>query len=129
MRGLLLRLEPLIWGLFGGGMFVGALLLPAWCIVAGVLLPLREHWEVLQGLLPSAQFPILWEHLHFHLSQPLGRAVAWAAVALPLWAGAHQARHLVTDFGGLRWDGLVGGLCYAAAALGSLLAAAAVLAL
>lgn len=121
MRGLLLRLEPLIWGLFGGGMFVGALLLPAWCIVAGVLLPL--------GLLPSASFPILWEHLYSQLSQPLGRAVAWAAVALPLWAGAHQARHLVTDFGGLRWDGLVGGLCYAAAALGSLLAVFAVLAL
>ena len=34
MKTLMLKLEPVIWGLFGAGMMVGVLLFPAWLLVA-----------------------------------------------------------------------------------------------
>jgi fumarate reductase subunit D len=52
--------------------------------------------------------------------------VFFAAIALPLWGGAHHLRHLWLDFGGLKSDGLVGMLCYGLALFGSLAAFVAV---
>jgi fumarate reductase subunit D len=115
MRRVLLVLEPILWGLFSAGMMVGGLLLPAWALVMGVAGPL--------GIASSAtgydQFFALATH-------PLGRLALLAAIALPLWGGAHHLRHLWLDFGGLRSDGLVGTLCYGIALLGSLAAIVAV---
>lgn len=115
MRRVLLVLEPIIWGLFSAGMMVGGLLLPAWALVMGVAGPL--------GIASEA-----WSYDHFHplATHPIGRLVLLAAMALPLWGGAHHLRHLWLDFGGLRSDGLVGALCYGGALLGSLLAIVAV---
>lgn len=110
MRGLLLKLEPLIWVLFGAGMLAGGLLLPA--LILGL------------GFGPAGALG--FEHMHALAASGPGRIVLLAATALPLWAGAHHLRHLWIDFGGLRTDGLVGGLLYGIALLGSVLAVVAV---
>lgn len=116
MKGLLVRLEPLIWMLFGGGMMVTALLYPAWLLTFTLAGPL----DVLS---PGA---LSYERALALASHPLGRLVLVAAIALPLWAGAHQVRHVQIDFGGVARDGWFGSLCYAVALAGSVLAVLAV---
>ena len=106
----MLRLEPIIWLLFGGGMMVGGLLLPAFILVLGIAGPL--------GLVePEA---LSFDRVHGLAASLPGRAVLIAVIALPLWAGAHHLRHVWIDFGGLRSDGLVGPLLYAVALIGSI---------
>ena len=39
MKHFLLRLEPLIWLLFGQGILIGTILLTGWLLVFGVALP------------------------------------------------------------------------------------------
>ena len=99
----MLKLEPIIWGLFGGGMFVGALLLPAWLLVMGVLVPL--------GVVDTVSY----DSLYALATNPIGRLAFLAAIVLPLWAGAHQLRHIFLDFGLLKHDGWIGGLLYGVA--------------
>ena len=40
MRTLLLKLEPLIWFMFGQGIMIGTMLLTGWILVLGILMPL-----------------------------------------------------------------------------------------
>ena len=40
MKTLMLKLEPIIWGLFGAGMMVGVLIFPAWLLVGTLAVPL-----------------------------------------------------------------------------------------
>ena len=40
MRTLLLKLEPLIWFMFGQGIMIGTMLLTGWILVVGLLVPL-----------------------------------------------------------------------------------------
>ena len=115
MRRVLLVLEPILWALFSAGMMVGGLLLPAWALVMGVA-----------GPLCIASTATHYDQAYALASHPLGRLVFLAAIALPLWGGAHHLRHLWLDFGGLRSDGLVGTLCYGLALFGSLAAIVAV---
>jgi len=112
VRSLMLKLEPLIWVLFGGGMMVGGLLLPGLILMLGLAGPL--------GWLPEGA--LAYERVHGLAAHPLGRLLCVGAVALPLWAGAHHLRHVWLDFGGLRSDGIVGPLLYAVALVGSVLA-------
>lgn len=111
MKSLLLRLEPIIWVLFGAGMMVGGLLLPAFILVWGIAGPLG--WVDAQAL--------SWESVHRIFSNPVGRLLLLAAIVLPLWGGAHHLRHVWIDFGGVKSDGLVGSALYAVALVGSLL--------
>ena len=46
MKQLLLRLEPLIWLLFGQGILIGTILLTGWVLVVGLLAPLELVYEV-----------------------------------------------------------------------------------
>jgi len=117
MKTLMLKLEPVIWALFGGGMMVGGLLLPGFIFVLGIAAPL--------GFAPESVSS--FAHLHALASHPIGRLVFLAAIALPLWGGAHHVRHVWIDLGGLKSDGLVGGLCYGVALLGSVAAIVAVI--
>lgn len=119
MKTLLLRLEPVIWLLFGAGIMVGTLLLPAYVLTVGLGAPL--------GLLPEGA--LSYERAHAIASNPLGRLVFLAIIALPLWKGAHHLRSLFGDWLGHGPDGLIGSLLYAVAAVGSLLGIYAVLAL
>jgi fumarate reductase subunit D len=112
----MLRLEPIIWLLFGAGMMVGGFLLPAWIATAGLGLGVSEG-------------ALSYDRMHALLGSPLGRLVALAAMALPLWGGAHHVRHVWIDFGGLRSDAIVGGLLYAVALVGSVAAVVAVVSL
>jgi len=116
VKKLMLKLEPIIWGLFGAGMMVGALLYPAWLLVVGLAAPLgvvSPHALSYERMLGLAQ-------------NPIGRLVFLVAIALPLWAGAHQIRHLQIDLGGIARDAWFGALCYGVALVGSVLAVLAV---
>ena len=108
MKALLLRLEPIIWLLFGQGILLGTILLTGWVLVVGLLAPL--------GIAPA----------HRLAASPIGRLLLLAIVALPLWKGAHHLRSLSIDFGGGGRDAAVATLLYGIAAAGSLLAIAAV---
>jgi fumarate reductase subunit D len=113
VKALMLRLEPVIWVLFGAGMMVGGFVLPAFIATVGL------------GLVGDAA-ALSYDRMYALLSNPLARLVALAALALPLWGGAHHLRHVWIDFGGLRSDGVVGGLLYLLALGGSVAAIVAV---
>jgi fumarate reductase subunit D len=117
VKALLVRLEPAIWALFGGGMLVSALFYPALLLVLTLAAPLGV-------LSPEA---LAYERALALAAHPIGRLVIAAVIALPLWAAAHQVRHLAIDLGGVARDGWFGSLCYAAALAGSVLAVLAVI--
>lgn len=116
MKGLLLRFEPFIWLMFGQGLLIGTMLLTGWVLVAGLAVPL--------GLVPAEA--LSYERAHMLGSNPIGRVVLLALIALPMWKGVHHIRHLCIDFGGARRDAVVAPLLYGIACLGSLLAVVAV---
>jgi fumarate reductase subunit D len=116
MKALLLRLEPVIWLLFGNGIMIGTMLLTGWLLVVGLGFPL--------GLVPADA--LAFERAHALAAHPIGRLVLFALIALPLWKGAHHLRHLSIDFGGGDRDALVAPLLFAVAIAGSLLAIVAV---
>ncbi len=109
MRKLLLRLEPVIWLLFGAGLSLGTILLTGFVLVVGVAIPL--------GIISADA--LSYERAHMLASNFLGRLVLLGLIALPLWKGAHHVRSLFIDFGGEARDGAVGGLLYLIAAIGS----------
>ena len=116
MKHFLLRIEPLVWLLFGQGILIGTILLTGWLIVIGVAAPL--------GLVaPGA---LAYERAHALASHWIGRLVLLALIALPLWKGAHHVRSLSLDFGGAACDATLAAILYSVAALGSLLAICAV---
>jgi fumarate reductase subunit D len=117
MKALLLRLEPVIWLLFGNGIMLGTMLLTGWLLVVGLGIPL--------GLVPADALG--FDRAHALAAHPIGRLVLFALIALPLWKGAHHVRHLSIDFGGGDRDAWVAALLYALAAAGSLLALVAAL--
>jgi fumarate reductase subunit D len=123
VKHLLLKIEPVIWLLFGGGIMVGTILLPGYLLTVGLAGPL--------GLLPADA--LSYERLHGIVSHPLGgilfRVGAMALIALPLWKGAHHLRHFLIDMGGAGSDAVVAPVLYAVAAVGSLLGIAAALSL
>ncbi len=116
MKALLLRLEPVIWLLFGNGILIGTMLLTGWLLVVGLAAPL--------GLVPADA--LAYPRAHALAAHPIGRLVLAALIALPLWKGAHHVRHLSIDFGGGERDALVAPLLYGVASLGCLLAIVAV---
>ncbi len=116
MKQLLLRLEPVIWLLFGQGILIGTILLTGWVLVVGLLAPL--------DLVPADA--LAFERAHRLAAHPIGRLVLLAIAALPLWKGAHHVRSLALDFGGAHRDPAVATLLYGIATVGSLLAIVAV---
>ena len=117
MKHLLLKLEPVIWLLFGAGLSVGTMLLTGFVLVVGLAIPM--------GLVPSEALD--YERAHALASNGFGRLVLLGLIALPLWKGAHHVRSLSVDFNGGDRDGAVGVLLYTAAALCSLIAIVAVI--
>jgi fumarate reductase subunit D len=116
MKQLLLKLEPVIWLLFGQGIMIGTMLLTGWLLVVGVATPL--------GLVSADA--LSYERAFSLGSHPIGRIVLLALVALPLWKGAHHMRHLSLDMGGEERDVVVAPILYGLAALWSVLAILAV---
>ena len=114
MKRFLLRIEPIIWLLFGQGLLIGTMLLTGWVLVVGIAAPL------------GVVAPLTYESAHALAAHPIGRLVLLALVVLPLWKGAHHLRYLSVDFGGESRDVVVAPLLYALAASGSLLAIVAI---
>lgn len=125
MRTLLLKLEPIIWLLFGQGILIGTMLMTGWILVVGLLVPLGVvspdalSYERAHGLATATVLGFV----------PVGQLILAALLVLPLWKGAHHVRSLLIDLGGGERDGLVGSLLYAIAAVGSVMAIVAVVGL
>lgn len=109
MKQLLLRLEPIIWLLFGAGLSVGTMLLTGFVLVVGLAIPL--------GIVSADALD--YERAQMLASNFIGRLFLLGLIALPLWKGAHHIRSLSLDFGGESRDGAVGSLLYLVAAVGS----------
>ena len=110
MRQFLLRIEPIIWLLFGQGLLIGTMLLSGWILVVGIANPLG--WVAPEAL--------AFSRAHALASSVVGRLVLAAVIVLPLWKGAHHLRHLSIDFRGADRDVVVAPILYAVATLGSL---------
>lgn len=116
MKSFLLRIEPIIWLLFGQGIMIGTILLTGWVLVVGLLLPL--------GIVPAEA--LSYERAHMLGSNIVGRLLLAALLILPLWKGAHHVRSLAVDFGGGERDAAVGTFLYLIASAGSVMAILAV---
>jgi fumarate reductase subunit D len=110
MKDLLLRAEPAIWLLFGGGIMGGTILLTAWLLVVGIAAPL--------GLVPVEAMD--YGRVYALASNPIGRLVILLTAVLPLWKGAHHLRHLSIDHGGESRDVIVAPILYGIATIGSI---------
>ena len=125
MRTLLLKLEPLIWFMFGQGIMIGTMLLTGWILVVGILMPLGIvdpaplNYVRARELATASLFGIL----------PIGQLILAALLVLPLWKGVHHIRSLLLDMGGAERDGLVGTVLYLIALVGSGMGVAAVVGL
>lgn len=116
MKEFLLRVEPLVWLLFGQGILLGTILMTGWILVVGLGIPM--------GIVPADA--LSYERAHALGSNLIGRLVLFGLLMLPLWKGAHHLRSLSIDFGGGDRDAVVGGTLYLLASVGSVLALLAV---
>lgn len=110
MKHLLLRAEPVVWLLFGGGILGGTILLTGWLLVVGIAAPL--------GFVPPEAMD--YGRVYALASNPIGRLVVFSTAVLPLWKGAHHLRHLSIDHGGGGRDEIVAPILYGIATLGSI---------
>ena len=117
MKDLLLRLEPVIWVLFGAGILVGTMLITGWILIVGLAVP--------TGLVSADA--LAFGRAYGLASHFVGRLVLLALIALPLWKAAHHLRSLSVDFGGGARDAAVATVLYGIAILGSLLGIVAVI--
>ena len=109
MKTLLLKLEPIIWLLFGGGILVGTLLLPGCVLVVALGAAARAA--------PGGR-ALLRARPRARCEPDRPRWSCSALIALPLWKGAHHLRPLAIDFGGAARRAWSARLLYAVAALG-----------
>lgn len=125
MRAFLLKIEPLIWLMFGQGILIGTMLLTGWVLVVGLLIPMGMvdasalSYDRAYALATASLFGVV----------PVGKLVLAALLVLPLWKGAHHVRSLHVDFGGAERDGIVGTLLYGIALVGSIVGVLAVVGL
>jgi fumarate reductase subunit D len=125
MRAFLLKIEPLIWLMFGQGILIGTMLLTGWILVVGLLIPLgivdasNLSYDRAYSIATASLFGFV----------PVGKLILAALLVLPLWKGAHHVRSLHVDFGGAERDGVVGSLLYGIALAGSVIGIAAVVGL
>jgi len=110
--------KPIIWGLFAAGGTVAAFVAPVLILMTCFAIPL--------GLLPADM--LSYEHLHGLLQHPLSRLVIFGILFLILWHAAHRMRITAHDVG-IRNDTLVWIVFYGIAAVGTVVAVAAMLSL
>lgn len=123
MKTLLLKLEPLIWFMFGQGILIGTMLLTPWILVLYLLVP----FGVVDGATALSYERALSLATSSFLGLPIGKLVLAAVAILPLWKGAHHVRSLLVDFGGGDRDGIVGTILYLIALGGSIAAVVALI--
>ena len=116
MKHFLLKIEPVVWFLFGQGLMIGTMLLTAYLAVVGLAIPL--------GIVPADA--LSYERALALGRSLIGRVVLFGLIALPIWKGAHHVRYLSIDMGGISRDTVVAPLLYSLALVGSVLALIAV---
>ena len=109
MKHLLLKLEPIIWLLFGQGILIGTILLTGWVAIVGLAIPM--------GIVDASA--LSFERASDLGGSLIGRLLLAALCVLPLWKGAHHIRSLLIDFGGAERDTVVATLLYLVASVGS----------
>jgi len=117
VKKLLHATEPLIWGPFVTGNFLGPLFFPALVLGLGIAYPL--------GWIPAEA--LAYERAHALATNPLVVIGLLVLIPLALLAGAHHLRHAVIDMGGGEHDGTVAPLLYGLWQLGALVTALAIL--
>jgi fumarate reductase subunit D len=110
MKHFLLKIEPVVWLLFGQGLLIGTMLLTGWILIVGLAIPL--------GIVSVEVLP--FARAHPRASNNIGRLVRAAVIVLPIWKGAHHMRHLSIDFHGADRDSWVAPILYTIATIGSL---------
>jgi fumarate reductase subunit D len=110
MKHFLLRVEPIIWLLFGQGIMVGTMLMTGWILVVGLLMPM--------GVVDASA--LSYERAHSLGANLIGRLLLAALIALPMWKGAHHLRHFSIDFGGGDRDTVVASILYLIATVGTI---------
>jgi fumarate reductase subunit D len=116
VKQLILRLEPVIWLLFGLGFMVGCMLFPAYILAVGIAAPL--------GWLPPEA--IAFERVSGLAGSWIGRLVLLAMIVFPAWNGLNHFRHFLIDLGSYERDRILAPLLYGIAVVVSLLAVVAV---
>ncbi len=116
MKAFLLKVEPVIWLLFGQGILIGTMLMTGWILVVGLLIPL--------GVVDADA--LSYERAYGLGSNIIGRLLLAALIALPLWKGAHHLRSLAVDMGGGDRDSVVASILYLTALAGTVFAIVAV---
>jgi fumarate reductase subunit D len=102
--------EPFWWIFFGAGMMVDALLIPAFIVITGVLLPL--------GLLRGPQA------VQTLINHPLSRALLFVVISLTFIHAAHKCRFLLFDLGLKGSATAIAFVCYGSAIVGTIVAGA-----
>jgi len=110
--------KPIIWAPFAAGGTFSAFFTPVLILITGILVPL--------GLLTADV--LSYNRAHEFAHGWIGKLVLFAFVALPAWHAAHRLRITVHDFG-IRADILVAVLVYALAAIATVVAISALLAI
>ncbi len=100
--------KPLVWSLFAAGGTVAAFLLPALVLLT---------FMAAIGQVPAG---LDYAHLRAFAGHWLGKIALFGVISLCLWHAAHRMRTALHGLG-LRADGLVAGIGYGVAGLGTLL--------
>ncbi len=111
--------EPPLWLLFGAGGLLAALLGPALILLTGVVVPVAaERGVEVLG----------YEATRELLARPLVGVLLALSLGVVLWHAAHRIYHTLRDLGMRAGQG-VWWACYGSAAIGTLVAIGAVIAL
>ena len=113
MRYKIDTIEPFWWALFMAGAGVVGMLLPIHILVQGILVPV--------GAVSSADFARRLVNL---LGNPIVRLYLLVLLSLPLFHWAHRFRYFLFDLGIHGGRMVLAWLCYGAAVIGTILAAA-----
>lgn len=108
---------PILWALFGAGGMLAALFGPMLVLITGLAVPL--------GWLPASIMD--YRAMHALAQGIIGKAVLFFLIGLLLWHAAHRIYHSLHDIG-IHGGPLARVLTYGVAALGTLVALWAVLA-
>src|SRR5215470_1188635 len=78
--------KPILWFPFAAGGLVAALIIPVLILITGILMPL--------GILA-----LPYDKMAAFATNPFGKLILFATVALPAWHAAHRLRMTAHDLG------------------------------
>lgn len=94
--------EPIVWGLFGAGGMLTAIITPVMVLITGLLVPL--------GIINSDA--LSYATVHDFATSWYGAIILFVLVVLPLWHTLHRIYHALHDLGIHRGRGVQQVICY-----------------